>query len=799
MQTTVLKLLEQLKDTANKSIEVARGLRPPLEEAFSQDADPWEDSSDNSSSDDSDQFNTKTELGQNMSEMTQILSDLFRLSFNIRNPTARSSTQSIIKAMLHKEMVQIDDATSVDLLNSYSRTEGTAYDLKLDDNLDNQSAKSYATTAYGIDGTVAELPQPPSTQPKQSEFTCQYCWVVCPVRDAKGKCWREHILQDLQPYLCTYADCQEPLTMYASRKTWLDHEAQAHRKVWRCFEHIYPFKSKGALKHHLEMEHRTLGKAQIQGIVDLGQATVKDERTTCPFCLSKGPFQKDLANHMAHHMEKLACFAAPRNFSAGTYKGPVSAGIGSTNNAEEHSRRGPEELMRVANWLTPIDYSGEQKDLIHRRQEGTGQWLLESKEFQAWVHQPKDLQEQVKNAIVGFADGLFLRAELLVDTLMKNATIETLQADLATLRVGYATVGHFYEDAMGRIARQSYDQRQLAMKVLLWITCAKRRLKTAELQHALAVKPGDVGLDEDNLPQIEDIVSVCTEFTRELWFPDADVDIAMICVTYLSFDVFHSGICETESELKERLQLYPLYGYASCQWGHHVGRTSTLTLHPVVMEFLKDTPKVEASSQALLRFCRSDFTRDREQMGGLHLTAYFDLWDLFEALFKNDANFKGSNGRTPLSWAAESGKEAVVDMLLASGASIDTGDAGGRTPLSWAAYIGQKAVVHLLLANGTKTETCDVSGRTPLSWAVESEDETVVSLLIASGANIETRDTSGRTPLLWAARLGQDAIVHLLLAKGADPKISDTGGRTPLSWAVEFGHEAVIKLLQPQE
>ncbi|KFY02660.1 hypothetical protein O988_02000, partial [Pseudogymnoascus sp. VKM F-3808] len=39
----------------------------------------------------------------------------------------------------------------------------------------------------------------------------------------------------------------------------------------------------------------------------------------------------------------------------------------------------------VLNWLTPIDFGTLQSDFISRRVAGTGQWLLESAEFQAWV------------------------------------------------------------------------------------------------------------------------------------------------------------------------------------------------------------------------------------------------------------------------------------------------------------------------------------------------------------------------------------------------------------------------------
>jgi Cdc6-like AAA superfamily ATPase len=39
----------------------------------------------------------------------------------------------------------------------------------------------------------------------------------------------------------------------------------------------------------------------------------------------------------------------------------------------------------ILNWITPIDYAPQQSDFISRRQVGTGQWLLDSAEFKAWL------------------------------------------------------------------------------------------------------------------------------------------------------------------------------------------------------------------------------------------------------------------------------------------------------------------------------------------------------------------------------------------------------------------------------
>jgi Cdc6-like AAA superfamily ATPase len=48
-----------------------------------------------------------------------------------------------------------------------------------------------------------------------------------------------------------------------------------------------------------------------------------------------------------------------------------------------------QEHNTILNWLTPIDYGPQQSDFISRRQKGTGQWLLDSTEFQCWLNQSK--------------------------------------------------------------------------------------------------------------------------------------------------------------------------------------------------------------------------------------------------------------------------------------------------------------------------------------------------------------------------------------------------------------------------
>ena len=52
------------------------------------------------------------------------------------------------------------------------------------------------------------------------------------------------------------------------------------------------------------------------------------------------------------------------------------------------SKLDKEDDLNILKWLTPIDYANQQSDYIRRRQPGTGQWLLDSSEYQKWFNNP---------------------------------------------------------------------------------------------------------------------------------------------------------------------------------------------------------------------------------------------------------------------------------------------------------------------------------------------------------------------------------------------------------------------------
>lgn len=265
----------------------------------------------------------------------------------------------------------------------------------------------------------------------------------------------------------------------------------------------------------------------------------------------------------------------------------------------------------------------------------------------------------------------FLLAQLYLDVLADTTTANEIRSAVrAFQKQGQAgdqkdqVLERVYEQAMLRISGQNPAWKELAFKVLLWITFAKRQLTTLELQHALATKIGTSELDHDDLPDLEIMVSACAGLvtvdeesgiirlvhsttqaylsrTSTRWFPDHESIITTTCATYLLFTNFGTGYCPTDKGFEERLRSNPFYDYAACNWGHHAIHEALP--NQVVMNFLRSENSVQACFQALylgqrhLKYTYQSYSQDfPKEATWLHLARHFELDTVTHALLASE-------------------------------------------------------------------------------------------------------------------------------------------------------------------
>ena len=110
--------------------------------------------------------------------------------------------------------------------------------------------------------------------------------------------------------------------------------------------------------------------------------------------------------------------------------------------------------------------------------------------------------------IIRTADGVirFLLAQLHIDSLATKHTRNAVRKALSSLPQG---LDDTYDAAMHRIHSQNDDDVDLAKRVLIWISYAKRPLTVGELQHAVAIVPMPTNINDGDITDEELLLSVC--------------------------------------------------------------------------------------------------------------------------------------------------------------------------------------------------------------------------------------------------------------------------------------------------
>ena len=151
-----------------------------------------------------------------------------------------------------------------------------------------------------------------------------------------------HVFSDLQPYICTFPNCEDGLVQFSSRAAWADHEFSKHRntRLWTCPDCPQEFHEFSLWEQHLQEKHCLLFSVpnlQVAKIMALKTEAKCTENDECPLCrIVVGKPRRGFVKHVGRHMEEIALMALPRDVEEKTEEESSSSELSTEENKDEH-------------------------------------------------------------------------------------------------------------------------------------------------------------------------------------------------------------------------------------------------------------------------------------------------------------------------------------------------------------------------------------------------------------------------------------------------------------------------------
>jgi ankyrin repeat protein len=438
------------------------------------------------------------------------------------------------------------------------------------------------------------------------------------------------------------------------------------------------------------------------------------------------------------------------------------------------------------------------------------------------------LVDEVRQALIGGADGMFLWVSLILED-FKTATTTTPRAIRERLKALPRGLPAVYENILRKIKSEDHKN---AANMLQWVTWAIRPLTLEELAVAIAIRPGKTSMSamedemETNLRRVltlffgpmlkiesDDTVHLVHQSAKDFlidgnFLPafrlspmESNMNLALSCLTYLSFEECEDGPVAGEwewdanAEIERRQQKMPLLTYAAAHWPTHTRQTDQArNIQQTLSSAFRALAQSPGKFDLAYKLFESSQSRHVVKTAPLCLAASLGLVAFAEGLLEvgADVNAQGGFYGNALQEAARNGNEAVVRLLIEKGADVNAQGGFYGNALQAAAANENEAVVRLLIEKGADVNAQCFYGNA-LQEAARNGNEAVVRLLIEKGANVNAEDGNA---LQAAAENGNEAVVRLLIEKGSD--VNAKGGHfvgNALQAAAANGNEAVVRLL----
>ncbi|KAK2593623.1 hypothetical protein QQS21_008671 [Conoideocrella luteorostrata] len=169
-----------------------------------------------------------------------------------------------------------------------------------------------------IDDSLTNLPLSPEVG-ATLEFECPYCAIPFERTKFQGSSWRNHVLEDLRPYICILPDCITPHALYQDSISWISHMQTKHKVVkWKCVSSCHPeiqaFSTEAEFLAHTEFEHKEdFTTEEMLELANLGRYEITRELEVdilpkCPICMISFE-SEDFLSVYSHIAEDLVDYA----------------------------------------------------------------------------------------------------------------------------------------------------------------------------------------------------------------------------------------------------------------------------------------------------------------------------------------------------------------------------------------------------------------------------------------------------------------------------------------------------------
>ena len=390
-----------------------------------------------------------------------------------------------------------------------------------------------------------------------------------------------------------------------------------------------------------------------------------------------------------------------------------------------------DNLRAVIDYLSAIDFAAKHADFLHRRQIGTGEWLVSDPIFQHLL---------VGKDRVLWCSGLRKAPQIvLIFHIYKEEELHTPQNMIGSLlKQIIQHTKELNEDTRKLYANGQQKGARPELNELTRIVIKQaQNFSDMFLDHAPAWSPST----RKATKYVSYTTQLRTTFSVSAWLCCECLPqiIAETCLTCLSFRPLSEKPCVDNDEIADRIHRYPFLRYSARYWGDHIRDGMTPGVKELALGFLSSSINVLSTHQVLWR--------DRS-----YLSIHPHRWGM--ALNQNRLHV-----------VALFGIDILARDFLAAGDDVHAKAMGGVTSLHLTAASGHTQMVRMLLEKGVRIEDSTDDCHVALQLAASNGHDSVLRVLIDAGADCNVRR-------IWAHRISFLYLAHVTLLTLAQARLS---------------------------